>query len=61
MRDLARQLYCDEDAATIAEYAIIAAALALPTLAAGVALLQTLYNLLTNTGTNLTNLGQNPP
>ena len=61
MRELAQRLYRDENAATLVEYAIIAAALALPTLVVGIALLQTLYNLLTNTGTNLTNLGQNPP
>lgn len=51
----------DDDGASLVEYAMIAAAVALPLLALGAAIASTAAGQLTNTTGNLQKLGTNPP
>jgi Flp pilus assembly pilin Flp len=51
----------DDSGASLVEYAMIAAAVALPLLALGAAIASTAAGQLTNTTGNLQKLGTNPP
>ena len=55
------ELLRDEGAATMIEYGLIAALFALPMLAAMTLLATQAGNALVTTGSNLTNVGINPP
>ncbi len=52
-------LFCDESGASMAEYAIVTAALVLPLIAIFVAIETSAGSVLTTTGSNLTAIGQN--
>jgi len=56
-----RALLRDDGGVSMAEYALIAAALALPMLLAGYALVEAAGNTMTSTASRLTNLGIDPP
>ena len=56
-----RRLLLDESGATMAEYAIVAAGLAVPFIAAGAALVSTAGNTLSATTSGMQSTGVNPP
>ena len=56
-----RAMLCDEHGATLAEYAMIAAGLAVPFIAAALAILSTASGTLGNTTGGMQTLGVNPP
>jgi Flp pilus assembly pilin Flp len=58
---LLERLWRDEYAGSVVEYAIVAAGIGIPAIAAGYAILNTSYNVLVGAGTGLTGIGENPP